>query len=229
MRLAGILLVFVVAPALALAGCLRETQFQCSTSADCGANGTCEAVGFCSFADPACPDGRRFGELSGPHAGQCVGTTTVGDGGVDTPTGDGSQAGCPAGYAALPGVSGREYRVIATERMWTAQRDACAADGSNTYLAVPDDLAELTAIVTAGNTNLLWVGINDMQTEGTYVTTAGGTFPADSPLWAPDEPDNRRLGGGGNNADCVISLMGSVRLADDDCSRNRAAVCECQP
>ena len=34
--------------------------------------GTCEPSGYCSFPDPFCPSGRRYGELSGALAGVCV-------------------------------------------------------------------------------------------------------------------------------------------------------------
>lgn len=56
-------------------GCLRSTQFECSSNVDCtraGAQGTCEAVGFCSFSDSSCEGGRRYGSLSGPFADQCI-------------------------------------------------------------------------------------------------------------------------------------------------------------
>ena len=57
-------------------GCLRSNgSFHCASRSDCEANGvpgTCEAVGYCSFADGTCPTGARFGGLSGPYAGQCV-------------------------------------------------------------------------------------------------------------------------------------------------------------
>ncbi len=65
------------------AGCLRQTAFHCDVDTDCG-SGTCEVVGYCSFADSACEDGRRYGELSGPHAGRCVGETDMPDASVDS-------------------------------------------------------------------------------------------------------------------------------------------------
>lgn len=55
--------------------CLKPSAFECATDRDCvyaGAQGTCEAVGRCSFPDPSCTSGRRFGELSGTYADQCV-------------------------------------------------------------------------------------------------------------------------------------------------------------
>lgn len=57
--------------------------FACIDSGECvdgSAQGTCEASGFCSFADIACPSMRRYGELAGDGlGGECVedvGTTS---------------------------------------------------------------------------------------------------------------------------------------------------------
>jgi hypothetical protein len=63
--------------------CLRAGNFHCSSDFDCFRNnvdGTCEAVGYCSFPDPSCSQGQRYGDQSGSYAGQCV---QPGVGGVD--------------------------------------------------------------------------------------------------------------------------------------------------
>ncbi len=65
---------FVLAGGLGLAGgCLRATTYQCDLDAQCGADGVCEPGGSCSFPAADCPGGRRYGEATGPLAGQCVG------------------------------------------------------------------------------------------------------------------------------------------------------------
>lgn len=53
--------------------------FECSLDTECN-GGSCSS-GFCSFADSDCPSGLRFGDLSGPNSGQCVGG---GGGGSDS-------------------------------------------------------------------------------------------------------------------------------------------------
>ncbi len=58
---------------VANAACLRTTAFHCRQDGECGNGGKCESVGFCSFADGSCPDGRRFGGLSDQFANACVG------------------------------------------------------------------------------------------------------------------------------------------------------------
>lgn len=92
MRATGVLAVVLAGAAgigAAGAGCLRSTQFRCAEDSDCargGAIGRCESVGYCSFDDASCDGGRRYGELSGPYAGQCIGDTTpMDDAGVDAP------------------------------------------------------------------------------------------------------------------------------------------------
>lgn len=47
-------------------GCQRETFF-CDTPEDCTSEdggGACESTGYCSFPDPECDTGRRYGELA---------------------------------------------------------------------------------------------------------------------------------------------------------------------
>lgn len=88
----------ILAIALIAGGCLKSAAFSCAEAADCqrgGESGVCESTGFCSFADSSCADGRRYGELSGPFAGQCVGGTPTPDGpaGVD----DAPDANIPPG------------------------------------------------------------------------------------------------------------------------------------
>jgi hypothetical protein len=63
-----------------LIGCVNidiSDEHRCTMDADCtrgGIQGTCEPVGNCSFADPACaPTERRFDEFSGERSGLCVG------------------------------------------------------------------------------------------------------------------------------------------------------------
>jgi hypothetical protein len=68
-----------VIAAIASAGCLRQTEFHCSATAQCS-RGMCESTGYCSFDDSSCTSGRRYGDLGGPYADQCV---VLDDAGVD--------------------------------------------------------------------------------------------------------------------------------------------------
>lgn len=223
--------------ALAGAGCLRQTLYRCETNDQCNSGGVCEANNYCSFSDSDCAGGRRYGDLSGTFSGKCVGEVGPGeDAGIDTPNppDDGMTVdmpitnNCPSSYVAISGQA-HVYRVITTAATWANQASACSSDGANAYLAVPDSTAEITALLQAANANI-WVGVNDMTTEDSYVTSNGGTLSASSPLWDAGEPDNDPLSGGGqNNSDCVAATDNNDRLADDRCDNLFAAVCECTP
>lgn len=59
-----------------LPACTATEQFACNADAQCmadGAAGRCEPEGVCSFPDPSCPSGHRYGELAGELSGECVG------------------------------------------------------------------------------------------------------------------------------------------------------------
>jgi hypothetical protein len=223
---------FIFFALVASAGCLRKTEYKCTESTQCGAGGQCEDTGFCSFADSSCDSGRKYGEFSGStFSNECVGGMALTDGGVDGTPGDGmmdgSTTGCPGTYSTTIGT--HKYRKI-TAGAWSAQVTACAADGSNAYLAVPNDQSELTAIIAASNVAITWVGYDDQTTENAYVAVRGAAINDQNAMWdsGNNEPDNMPSSGGGQ-ADCVTADMGAGRLADDKCGDPFPAVCECEP
>ncbi|MCB9559892.1 MAG: hypothetical protein H6708_05740 [Kofleriaceae bacterium] len=62
------------AAATLLAGCLDVPPFSCDTDEQCGTGGRCEDDHACSFADPGCHAGRRYGGEDDPmRANVCVG------------------------------------------------------------------------------------------------------------------------------------------------------------
>jgi hypothetical protein len=205
------------------AGCLRSTEFKCATDADCSTSGAvCEGTGYCSFPDDACAMGRRYGDYAGPYSKTCVGDVVITDGGMGDGATDTPPAGCPTTYMTLPNAGAHVYKLTANAQVWATQRDRCAAEGA--YLAVPDTLAELQAIATAGAAARTWVGLTDSATEGTFLTVTGMT-PALSPLpWGAAEPDDA-MGG----QDCVSALMASPTIQTDKCGDTLPAVCECEP
>ncbi len=200
MRAAWLLLPSLSLSASLAAGCLRSTEFHCTTSEQCAPNGTCEAVGYCGFPDSEC--GQRFGSSAGQYAGQCVDSGPMGaDSGVDAPPTDAPpSANCPATYAAVTnGTPGHVYRRIQTATIWATQLQACASDApTKSYLAVPNDLAELGAIATLAAAGTFWVGIDDRVTEGTYIQAPGGPAPVPA---VGDRPARQR--GRWPGQDCV--------------------------
>lgn len=229
MRAAWLLLFSLVSLAsLAIsAGCLRQTEFHCTTNDQCTPNGMCQAsVGYCSFPDSAC--GQRFGDSAGPYANQCVGGNPGDDAGIDAPMIDGPPAtGCPVDFVLPTGApaGSHVYKRVANAN-WSAQVTACMLLAQKTYLAVPNDATELARIAGVSQAAVFWVGIDDRNVEGTYVQASDGG-PATFLPWAAGEPDNP---GGGGGQDCVAAT--STTISTEDCTggtASRPAVCECEP
>ncbi|HTL31831.1 MAG TPA: C-type lectin domain-containing protein [Kofleriaceae bacterium] len=220
----------VVAGLAALGGCLRQTDFKCSNNFDCAASGAvCEPDRYCSFTDMDCASGRRYGDLSGPNSGKCVGGGDI-DAGVDGRPDSPPGMGCPSTYMQI-GLSAHRYKVLATAAAWATQKAACPMDGSNVYLAVPTDQTELNGLAQAAAAPRTWVGIDDQTTEGAYVTAKDGSpFPALDMMWdlMNGEPDNTASSGGGQG-DCAAALMSNGKLDDDNCTKLFPAICECEP
>lgn len=194
---------------LLAAGCLRETAFVCATDAECTPDGACEATGYCSFPDDACAGGRRYGELAGGLANACVEAAA---------TPDAPPPRC-VGYAPL-GTLAHRYRAIPAATNHAAQRTACAADGG--YLAIPDDAEELAAVLDLAGGGA-WIGVDDLATEGSYVTVRGQ--PASFLPWSPGEPTGPAM-----PAEDCVRISGSTRqLRDEACGNAYRAVCECEP
>lgn len=217
--------------------CLRTTEFHCTTSADCGAGGTCQtAVGFCSVSDNECPSAQRYGDSAGSYAGQCVGGGPLTDAQVDSSSdappsdapGDSVSVGCPAGYAELTGgQTGHLYRLVTPTANWSNQGGFCTSTSASAYLAIPDDAGELAAMVELATSTQFWVGVTDQATEGTWVNTKGAmqTFLP----WAANRPNISS----NNSDDCVIAVDNggsAATFTDDRCgSTQLPAICECEP
>lgn len=213
--------------AVALAGCLRSPDFHCSTDADCmlGATaGTCQSNDYCSFGDASCASGQRFGDLSGAVAGQCVGAIGSGaDAGIDgmaatTDAATDAPAMCPSTYMTISGGGTHVYGKLATAAAWQTQVNLCVAASPKAYLAIPASNSELSGIRGLAGADS-WVGIDDMATQGTYVTVTN--MAATYLPWAPGQPDN--------SGRCVKSEVFSNRIATVDCATQLVAVCECVP
>ncbi|HUH05817.1 MAG TPA: hypothetical protein VML75_27700, partial [Kofleriaceae bacterium] len=69
-----VLVLVMTALALGSTSCVSGAGFVCELDEQCqGASpGQCEPSGFCSFADPSCDSGRRYGEAAGDLSARCT-------------------------------------------------------------------------------------------------------------------------------------------------------------
>jgi hypothetical protein len=208
--------------AIALAGCLRSTEFKCQTSDQCGASGVCETTGYCSLPDDTC--GRRYSSSAGPLANQCVGGgdndagVDARDGSTDAPTD--TPAHC-TGFQTLSGAP-HTYQLVTQTATWDSQVTACVALDASAYLAIPGDANELAAITTlAGGSAPFWVGVSDRANEGQWRTVQN--MPQTFLPWATNHPITSPPN---NTFDCVRTA--TSQFTDDKCNVQLPAICECE-
>jgi hypothetical protein len=138
--------------------------------------------------------------------------------GSDLPP-DGVSPRCPPNFAPLGSGSAHVYLPIAVADDYAGQVLFCMTEGPGIYLAIPDDQAELDAMVSFAGGFTFWIGIDDRLTENVFVTTKNQ--PATFLPWAPNEPS-------GGIEDCV-EVLPSGEFDDDDCTVMLPAACECEP
>jgi hypothetical protein len=76
-------------------------------------------------------------------------------------------------------------------------------------------------VTRAGGITAIWVGLTDLATENTFLTVLGA--PAPFLPWDTGEPN-----GNPAPADCVRATT-TFETADDRCTTEYDAVCECGP
>jgi hypothetical protein len=147
--------------ALACAACIRgDGAFHCAIDSDCkngGIAGTCQSVGYCSFPDPQCANG-RYGALSGTMSNQCVAAAPA-DAAIDGPPID-SQQGLdgPPGPPELIGYATGSNEV--TGGVSSCTFTVAVPNGSRLFLLASVEmsaspaLSPTTASVTYGGTAL---------------------------------------------------------------------------
>ncbi len=155
----------LVALAFVATGCLRAAAgFHCEANSDCingGTTGVCVG-GFCSFSDPSCSGGLRYGEQSGPVANQCV---TAADAGVDAPADAGFMSPMVAGSPSYQGLADGGDTMI--------QFDATVPPGNNRFMIVSvvmsasltTDTMPMVGSVTFGAAELTFLGAQTGQNE----------------------------------------------------------------
>jgi hypothetical protein len=157
--------------AMCTLGC-GQSSFACLDDEQCGADGQCEASGFCSFPDPECASGRRYGKHAGELSGTCVGehdgtsaaaTSGSTDGGPNAGPGsmgtDDDDTGSPM-TTSVSSTTGESTGEASTEHdpcPWSWQRTV-TIDGGLTS----SDLVDFPALVRITDAALA----DDAQTDG---------------------------------------------------------------
>ncbi len=145
---------------------------------------------------------------------------------------------CPAGYVTLTGAPATsKYKVFDWDNStamdkseaWTTAKQTCITDG--THLAVPNDMAELSAlrgaITVDPSSNYFWIGDTDQAAEGTWLDVLGN--PAPYLPWAMGQPNNGGgPGGSGQPENCALATPANGNTYDWICGTPYPFACECE-
>lgn len=153
--------------ALAFVAC-SEALFPCAADSECqdgGQGGICQPEGVCSFPDPDCTSGQRFGAHAGGLAGECV-----------MPSGTGTSSGSPTSTAPADDDDGDPTLDVT---------GVDSGPSTSSGIGPLDDTATTSDDATSGTTGteldptlLLWFpfdgdGIGELTNHGVL----GGTAP----------------------------------------------------
>ena len=125
-------------------------------------------------------------------------------------------------------LNGKCYKLITDKKSWESAKHHCQSLGAK--LAEPqspcesDLLQYFFQIAHPRNATekFAWIGINDIDTENTFVFTSNGQ-PVPYKHWRETQPDNYY-----GNENCVNICSNSIngRLNDLSCSRIIWSICE---
>lgn len=140
----------LLAPLLAVltTGCIAAEPFACERDEQCvaaGIAGSCQAVGFCSFPDPACASGQRFASsAAADYADACVGDLDdIGGAATDAGTDEAACLAVVTAGAAHGCAIDRDGRVWC----WGDNERGQLGDGTTTATPTPRRIDALTDVV----------------------------------------------------------------------------------
>ncbi|MEW5847724.1 MAG: Ig-like domain-containing protein [Myxococcota bacterium] len=117
--------------------------------------------------------------------------------------------------------TGRCYARVDTAANWNDAESGCTFRGG--HLTVPTLAAENDLVQSLAGGARAWIGLNDVATEGTWVSTTGEAVTFTD--WYPGQPDN--FGGAEHCAEILLTAFDpQARWSDRPCSETIAYICE---
>ncbi|KAH8237984.1 hypothetical protein KR032_010052, partial [Drosophila birchii] len=111
----------------------------------------------------------------------------------------------------------RYFRVVYENVQWDTANERCREMGG--YLASFQNEGEFYAVTGRLNQfQSYWLGINDQETEGHYVSVASGK-PAEFLMWDEEQPNDEY-----HSENCVTIFFN--KMLDTDCSEFPYFICQ---
>jgi hypothetical protein len=137
---------------------------------------------------------------------------------------------CPNGYVhGMNRNADHCYRFVGTTKSWQAAEADCENDNTmgmsppKAHLIVFSNEAEFNDVRTALNGQQIWIGADDIASEGNFVNVTGGAFITTH--FRPGEPND--TGPLNASEDCVLLVIDAMAGFNDAvCATNHAFLCE---
>ncbi|XP_066998483.2 hemolymph lipopolysaccharide-binding protein-like [Anabrus simplex] len=120
------------------------------------------------------------------------------------------------------------YKLHTTEKSWTEAFNICQQEGAHLVVINSDTEADvLKDILTRNEKAVAFVGVNDIVTEGKFVTIFGEELSKmDYTKWAPNEPNNNGGSATAPGEDCVYFIRDTAFFNDASCTSKHPFICE---
>ena len=114
--------------------------------------------------------------------------------------------------------NGNCYKLYDTTLEWSDASYQCTCNGANALASITSEAENTFISNLLGSTSDAWIGLNDLDTQDTYVWSDGTTYSYTS--WDDGQPSNTN-----NKQDCVV-IRNTGKWDDVTCGGSRAYVCK---
>ena len=119
-------------------------------------------------------------------------------------------------------IQGNCYLLTSTKQFWASSITVCNLKSSHlATIMSSSELVEISDALPNILQNRVWIGLNDIQKEGSWVWVDGSFSSYRN--WGLNQPDNTN-----GNEDCAVIVYGGV-WEDVRCSRVLHALCKYNP
>ncbi|KAJ8280757.1 hypothetical protein GJAV_G00058640 [Gymnothorax javanicus] len=127
---------------------------------------------------------------------------------------------CPEGWEQF---DSKCYYFSNEWKNWTASRSDCIKQGADLVII---DSKEEQDFINRGSGYYRWIGLSDLQTEGTWLWVDG--TPVQGGFWKSGDPDNLYYLADLKyvNVHCAITVLSEKKWMDKPCSWEHNSVCE---
>ncbi|XP_066998485.2 hemolymph lipopolysaccharide-binding protein [Anabrus simplex] len=120
------------------------------------------------------------------------------------------------------------YKLHKTAQTWTEAFNICQQEGAHLAVINSDTEAQVLKDMLIRNEKpVAYVGVNDIVTEGKFVTIFGEELSKTGyAKWAPNEPNNMGGSATAPGEDCVALIKDTALFNDYSCTRKHPFICE---